>query len=122
MHVRGFWFLVGAAATACGVAGAILPLVPTTPFLLVAAYAFARSSPRLEAWLLGHPRFGRLIRNWQQHRGVDPTAKAVAVCVMGLAFALTWALGGSIALLAVQAVVLGAAAVFVLTRPSVPEV
>ena len=121
MHVRGFWFLLGAAATACGLVGAILPLVPTTPFLLVAAYAFARSSPRLEAWLLSHPRFGRLIRNWRQHRGIDPTAKAMAIGVMGLAFAMTWILGGPITLLAIQAVVLGAAAVFVLTRPSVPE-
>ncbi len=50
MRFRVFWLLVGLAATACGMAGVILPLVPATPFLLVAAYAFARSSPRLQVW------------------------------------------------------------------------
>lgn len=122
MRFRVFWLLLGLTATACGMAGAILPLVPTTPFLLVAAFAFARSSPRLELWLLNHPRLGRLTRNWQQHRSIDSRAKTVSVWVMGGTFAMSWILGVSSLILAIQAVVLGAAALFVLTRPSTPDV
>jgi uncharacterized membrane protein YbaN (DUF454 family) len=121
MHLRAIWFAVGAVSTGFGLAGAILPLVPTTPFVLVAAYAFARSSPRLEAWLLNHARFGRLIRNWRQHRGVEPHVKVAAVCVMAATFMMSWILGLSPTLLAIQGAALAAAAIFVLTRPSVPE-
>jgi len=118
MYARFLWLTVGLLATASGLAGAVLPLVPTTPFLLVAAYAFARSSPRLHSWLLEHPRFGRLIRNWQDHGGIDRGTKRLAVVVMAATFGLSWLLGVSDLVLAVQAVVLAAAALFVLTRPS----
>ncbi len=121
MHFRAFWLLLGLLATVCGIIGAVLPLVPTTPFLLVAAYAFARSSPRLHDWLLNHPHLGHFIRNWNEHRSIDPGAKTAAVGMMGGAFALSWVTGISSTLLTIQAVVLGAAALFVLTRPSTPE-
>lgn len=121
MYVRFLWLTLGLLATASGLAGAVLPLVPTTPFLLVAAYAFARSSPRLHCWLLEHPRFGRLIRNWQDHGGIDPRAKALAVIAMAGTFGLSWLLGVSDLVLAVQATVLAAAALFVLTRPNGPK-
>lgn len=58
MPVRALWLTLGLVSTACGVAGVVLPLVPTTPFLLLAAYAFARSSPRLHNWIMMHPRLG----------------------------------------------------------------
>ncbi len=121
MHFRAFWLILGLIATACGMAGAVLPLVPTTPFLLVATYAFARSSPRLHEWLLNHPHLGHFIRNWNEHRSIDRGAKVAAVCMMGGAFALSWMLGISTALLTIQAVVLAAVALFILTRPSTPE-
>ena len=66
---------LGLAATALGLAGAVLPVVPTTPFLLVAAWAFARSSPRLEAWLRDHPRLGPPLREWEARRAI-PGARA----------------------------------------------
>ncbi|WEX08557.1 YbaN family protein [Chelativorans sp. AA-79] len=118
MTLRLVWILVGVAATACGVAGAVLPLLPTTPFLLVAAYAFARSSPRLHAWLLGHPYLGPLISNWQRHGSIDNRIKRAAITVMIATFTLSWLLGVSATVLAIQAVVLSGAAAFVLTRPS----
>lgn len=116
--MRPVWLLVGATATACGVAGIVLPLVPTTPFLLLAAYAFARSSPRLHTWLINHPRFGPLIRDWRDHGAIGARAKSLAVAVM-----LATLLGGVLAglpvwILAVQAAILACVAAFLLSRPT----
>jgi uncharacterized protein len=73
------WMFVGLAA-----AGVALPLVPTTPFLIVAAACFARSSPRFHAWLLGSRVFGPLIRTWQESRSIPRRAKALAVLVIAV--------------------------------------
>jgi uncharacterized membrane protein YbaN (DUF454 family) len=64
--LRAVWLLGGALALATGVVGIFLPLLPTTPFVLLAAFCFARGSPRWEAWLLAHPRFGPLVRDWRE--------------------------------------------------------
>lgn len=64
------------------VAGAVLPLVPTTPFLLLSSWFLVRSSPRLNARLLASPAFGPLLRDWERHRGVRPRVKATAVLVI----------------------------------------
>lgn len=120
MHTRYLWMLLGLTATASAMAGAVLPLLPTTPFLLLAAFAFARSSPRLHAWLLEHPTFGKLIHNWQEHRSIDRRTKMLAVTVMVLTFLLSVLLGVANSVLMIQAVVLSLAALFILTRPSAP--
>ncbi|HET7732161.1 MAG TPA: YbaN family protein [Usitatibacter sp.] len=59
-------------------AGVVLPILPTTPFLLVAAWAAPRASPRLDAWLTGHPRFGPVLRAWREERAVPTRAKRIA--------------------------------------------
>ena len=115
--MRLVWLVVGWGALALAAAGVVLPLVPTTPFLLVAAYAFARSSPRLEAWLLGHARFGPLIRDWRAAGAIARPAKRAALGVMAATPPLSWALGAPAWVLATQAVVLAAVAAFVVTRP-----
>jgi uncharacterized membrane protein YbaN (DUF454 family) len=120
MAARYFWLSLGFLAVGFGIVGAILPLVPTTPFLLVAAYAFARSSPRFHAWLLNHRRFGPLIRNWQRDGSIDPRSKRLAMLVMGAALTLSWLVGASGRVLAIQAVVLACSAAFILTRPDGP--
>lgn len=78
------WLLLALAlgCLALGVAGIFLPLVPTVPFLLVAAWAAARSSPRLHAWLEGHPRFGSLLRQWREAGVVPRRAKWLATVMM----------------------------------------
>lgn len=110
--------LVGLGATALAAAGVFLPLLPTTPFLLVAAWAFARSSPRLDAWLRGHPRFGPLIEDWEQRGAVPLGAKAAAVIGMSASLGLMWALGARPMFVAVAAVLMAAVAAWLISRPS----
>ncbi|MBK9036321.1 MAG: YbaN family protein [Myxococcales bacterium] len=76
--VRWLYLLLGWVFFALGVAGVILPAVPATPFMLLALWAWSRSSPRLEAWLLAHRVFGPTLRAWQAHRVISWKAKAVA--------------------------------------------
>ena len=118
---RYLWLIFGFFAMGCAIVGAILPLVPTTPFLLLAAYAFARSSPRFHGWLINHPRFGPLITNWQRNGSIDRRSKRMAVGLMLFALVTSWLLGASTRILGIQAVVLATSAAFILTRPDGPS-
>jgi len=116
--VRLIWILAGGLALAVGVAGIVLPLVPTTPLLLLAAFCFARSSPRLEMWLVEHPRLGPPIRDWRAEGAISGRAKGLALLAMGAAFGLSLALGVPARVLWIQGAVLLAVAVFLLSRPA----
>ena len=118
---RTLWFCLGITATGLGLVGAVLPLLPTTVFLILAAFAFARSSPRLHDWLIGHPRFGPAIVNWQTHGSISRNAKTAAMVAMGLSLVMTWAIGAGELILALQALILAAVAAFILSRPSGPR-
>lgn len=118
MTRRSLWLLFGLICLGFGAAGVVLPLLPTTPFVLLAAFAFARGSPEMHRWLLGHRHFGPLIEDWRHNGSIAPRAKRTAVAVMVLTFAGSWLAGVKPWILAVQAVALGGAALFVLTRPS----
>lgn len=94
-HLRGpaRWLMMAlaVAALALAVAGVVLPGLPTTPFVLLAAWAAARSSPRLAAWLERHPLFGPLILNWRAGGRVSRRAKRSAAAAMGVcALILIW--------------------------------
>jgi len=71
--------LMGFVFIGLGAAGVVLPLLPTTPFLLLAAGCFAKSSERWHEWLLNNPTFGPIIRNWQDRRCVSFKTKAMAL-------------------------------------------
>jgi uncharacterized membrane protein YbaN (DUF454 family) len=109
---------IGWAALGLATAGVVLPVLPTTPFLLVAAWAFARSSPELAERLRNHPRFGPFLRDWQDRGAIPAKAKATAIVLMAASWGVlalatqnVWILGG-------VAVTLSAVAVFLLTRPN----
>jgi uncharacterized membrane protein YbaN (DUF454 family) len=110
--------LAGLTAVGLGALGVVLPLLPTTPFLLVAAFAFARSSDRLNNWLREHQSFGPLINNWHRDGSIDRKAKRAAIIVIFLTPVITWLLDAPLWVIACQVVVLGASAAFILTRPS----
>jgi uncharacterized membrane protein YbaN (DUF454 family) len=115
------WLVVGFVALALGALGIAIPLLPTTPFVLVAAFAFAQSSEKLHQWLVNHNVFGTLIDNWQRHGAISRRAKIASVVSMAAVLAISLAMRAPTAVIVVQLAVLGAAALFILTRPLPPE-
>ncbi len=99
--------------------GALVPLLPTTLFLILALACFTRGSPRLARRLLAHPRFGPPLAAWQQHRVISRRGKTLAVVGMALAPVLVaLATDGWLATALVGATLAGVAG-YVVTRPSV---
>jgi hypothetical protein len=86
---RILWVLLGAVSLLTGIAGIFIPLLPTTPFVLLAAFCFARGSERCESWLLAHPRFGPMVRNWRERRVVPLRAKQLASFMMVVGCAIS---------------------------------
>ena len=94
---RQFYLVAGLASLALGSIGVLLPLLPTVPFMILAAFCFANSSPRLESWLVEHHVFGTHIKNWRDRRAITRRGKWAATvafavsCVIALLFVkLPW--------------------------------
>lgn len=121
MLQRPFWLGVGLLATALGLAGVVLPLLPATPFLLIAAYAFARSSPRLYAWLVTHPYLGPPINDWHAYGAIGRRAKVLAMLVMVATLLFSVVSGVRWEIILLQIVLMSGAAAFILTRPDGPK-
>jgi uncharacterized protein len=89
------WRVLGTASVAIGVINAFLPLLPTTVFLLIGAWAFGKGAPEWQARLLAHPRFGPPLQHWQNGRRMTRHAKRAAIGGMACSYALTWAVLGN---------------------------
>ena len=87
--VHALIFSAGWLAFALGVVGIVLPLLPTTPFMLLAAACFARTSPKFHRWLLANRVFGPLIKNWQAERYIEPKSKIRAIILIVCTFSLS---------------------------------
>jgi uncharacterized protein len=112
---------LGHASLALGTLGIVLPLLPTTPFVILAAWAYARSNPRLAAQLYAHPRFGPALRDWRDHGAVSPRAKALAIAAMALSYFLTVSLTTSAFVPVILFAVMASVGLYLLTRPSRPK-
>lgn len=118
---RAVFGALGLGFVVLGVAGTVLPVLPTTPFLLLALWAFARSSRRLHDWLYHHPRLGPGLRAWRDHGVVPRRAKVIAVIFMlassvyvaGFSTAPAWAVMA-------MAATLTAVAAWLIRRPEGP--
>jgi uncharacterized membrane protein YbaN (DUF454 family) len=119
---RVLWVIAGAIALALAALGIFLPLLPTTPLVLLAAFCFARGSQRAHRWLLEHRVFGPIVMDWQRHRRVSRRVKGTAIALVVLAFAFSWVALPSSVLGRVILVTVGLALViFLVTLPSGPR-
>jgi uncharacterized membrane protein YbaN (DUF454 family) len=108
------WMMV-----AVGVIGVFLPVLPTTPFMILAAALFARSSPRFEQWLIDHPRYGQPLMDWRREGAISRRAKIASVSLMMLSYGIVIVFGPPQLWLKVAiGLILAACATFVLTRPA----
>ena len=112
------WFGIGTLALILGLIGVVLPLLPTTPFVILAAFAYGKSAPRFHKHLQDSRVFGPLIADWHSTGAIAPTYKLMAVSMMAAALLLAFGMGFPAIVLIVQAICLLAAAAFVLSRPN----
>ncbi len=112
------WLVLGLISMGLAVIGVILPLLPTVPFLLLAAFFFARSSDRLHNWLLSHPTFGPFISDWNQSGAINLKAKRLATLSVIAVLGLSILLEAPLLVIIIQCVTLCLVMLFIWTRPS----
>jgi len=117
---RYLWRAAGGLCVGLAVIGIPLPLLPTTPFLLLAAFCFDRSSPRLHAWLVNHMHLGPPIRAWHEHRAVSLGSKWAASAALALAWLIAWWAGVPVWALVIHGAVMSGVGLFLWSRPHPP--
>lgn len=119
-NTAGRWVLFGFGwvCVALGVIGLVTPLMPGAVFLILAAWLFARSSPRFEAWLLTHPRLGPAVVAWRESGAVPRRVQWFATGSLAFSFGLLMALRVSLPVLAVVGAVFVGVSAYLLTRPA----
>lgn len=88
--LKGLLFVLGWLCFVIGVIGAFVPILPTTPFLLLAGVCFSKSSPRFHTWLLSLPVMGAGMRDWNENRVIRPRAKVLCLSMILLGLFLIW--------------------------------
>ena len=119
--MRILWGTLGLISLLCGAIGAVLPLIPTVPFVLLSAFCFARSSTRLHDWLVTHRIFGPFIDDWQKHGAVSRGSKKAATLGCAAVLLISAISGVALKVILIQIVVLSCVLVFLWTRPSGPH-
>lgn len=116
--IKLLYLSAGLICTALGIIGAFVPVLPTTPFLLVALWAFSKSSPRLRNWLYNHARYGKTLREWFDHGVISTRVKIIAIAAMAVSIPTLYLLTESLLMVSIHAPVIILTAVFILSRPS----
>ncbi|MBY0554949.1 YbaN family protein [bacterium] len=88
--IRALYFLSGTLCVILGFIGAFLPLLPTTPFILLAAFFFMRSSEKAHQWLYRQPLIGTALINWEKNKAIAPRAKITAIALIGVSLYFVW--------------------------------
>ena len=109
---------LGLLCVGLGFVGVFVPGIPTTIFLIIALWAFTKSSEKLRHWLLNHKRFGPILNNWQEHKVVPRRAKILMVVLMSLAVILFYYSSQSLILTIGLIIILVSVAIYVISLPS----
>ncbi|NWO05111.1 MAG: YbaN family protein [Alteromonadaceae bacterium] len=99
-------------------AGVVLPILPTTPFVIVAAFFASKGSPAFARWLEQHPTFGPAIEQWRHRQAISARAKGLACVMMSSSWSILWMLGSPALVLVISGLSMLAAATWLLTRPT----
>ena len=104
-----------------GLIGVVVPVMPTTVFLILALWAFTRCSPRLRRWLYNHPRFGPSLRDWERYRIIPLRAKWLAAIMMAISLGIVTVMSSSWLPPVTVGIVMALALLYVVFRPSHPS-
>jgi uncharacterized membrane protein YbaN (DUF454 family) len=115
--MRRLYLCFGYASLALGIVGIFLPILPTTPFVLLAAWCFTRSNPALARRLYDHPRFGPLLTVWRDQKAIPLQAKIYALTALALSYALILYITESRILPVILGAIMGSVALYIATRP-----
>ena len=118
---RPLWRLLGVTSLLLALLGVVLPLLPTTPFLLLSAFAFERSSERLHNWLVNHARFGPPIEMWRRHGAISKRSKTIALAAIAATLLISIATAMPLYIIVIQIIVLTAVGIFIMSRPAPPQ-
>lgn len=102
---------------AVGIVGIVVPGLPTTPLVLLAAFAADRGSPKLHRWLIRHKTFGPMIQSWERERAVSRKAKWLASIMMGVCAAIMYVWGPGLRIVATTVAIMAIVAVWLWRRP-----
>jgi uncharacterized membrane protein YbaN (DUF454 family) len=109
---------IGILCVGLATAGVFLPLMPTTVFLLIALWAFARGSPEWAERVRRHPRLGPFVRDWEERRAIPRRAKVLAVGMMAASLTILWFATRNVILTVAVGAILLAVSGYIVTRPS----
>ncbi|MDF1854958.1 YbaN family protein [Pseudooceanicola sp.] len=115
------WTLFGLICLSLGAIGIVLPLLPTVPFLLLAAFCFAKGSETLHNWLINHKKLGPPIEGWRRNGAISRNAKRYATLSILLVFGISLATGLRPKILLIQGATLCCVLIFIWSRPSGPR-
>ena len=116
-HVRWAWWLLAYASLGLGLVGIVLPGLPTVPFVLLAAFAAARGSQRLHAWLLAHRQFGPVISDWEAQGAVSRRAKRLATLMMAACAVIMFLTAPAVWMAATGTAIMAVVAAWLWRRP-----
>jgi uncharacterized protein len=115
--VKPLWFVLAWISFVLGAIGAFVPILPTTPFMLLSAFLFSKSSPRFHRWILSLPFAGPAVRDWNENRVINPRAKALCFSMITLSLISIWIfVKVALAVKVLVTLILVSVLAFVLTR------
>ena len=115
--LRYLVFGLGILALVAGFIGIFLPLLPTTPFILLATWCFFKSSPKTYSWIRQHPRFGPILKDWEERKAIARSTKILAILMIALSLTGIWLKASLLVVKIALTVLLATVSLFIVTRP-----